>query len=132
MPALLSQKKGANTMRYQLFQPGHRVRVMTYGPFRGLIGTIRIVDTIPGQVDPFCFYLIDLEGAQTKESVWFEYEEVESISAHESDYLISIWQGRNNLDGIDYLDLSYSFGPMPFPILDSLDTPLREFLNMAN
>jgi hypothetical protein len=90
MSALLSQQEGPNTVRYQLFQTGQRVRVQTYGPFRGLIGTIRIVDTILGQVDPFCFYLIDLEGAQTKEPVWFEYEEVESISAHESDYLISV------------------------------------------
>ena len=90
MSALLSQQEKANNMRYQLFQPGQRVHVMTYGPFRGLIGTIRIVDTIPSQVDPFCFYLIDLEGVQTKEPVWFEYEEVESISAYESDYLISV------------------------------------------
>ncbi len=76
-------------MGYQMFQTGQRVRVITYGPFRGLIGTIQLVDTIPSQADPFCYYQIDLEGAQTKEPVWFEYEEVESISSHESDYFVS-------------------------------------------
>lgn len=76
-------------MQYQLFQTGQKVRVTTYGPFRGLIGTIQIVDTIHSQAEQFCFYLIDLEGAQTKEPVWFEYEEVESISPRECDYLVS-------------------------------------------
>jgi hypothetical protein len=76
-------------MRYQLFQAGHRVRVTSYGPFRGLIGTIRIVDMIADLAEPFCFYLIDLEGAQTKEPVWFEHEEVESVSSYESDHLKS-------------------------------------------
>lgn len=76
-------------MRYQIFQAGHRVRVISYGPFRGLTGTIRIVDTIADLADPFCFYLIDLEGAQTKEPVWFEHEEVESVSSYESDHLKS-------------------------------------------
>lgn len=78
-------------MRYQLFQTGQKVRVTAYGPFRGLIGTIQIVDTIPSQAEPFCFYLINLESAQTKEPVWFEYEEVESISPRECDYLISAY-----------------------------------------
>ena len=76
-------------MRYPIFQAGHRVRIISYGPFRGLIGTIRIVDTIVDLVEPFCFYLIDLEGALTNEPVWFEYEEVEPISTQECDYLIS-------------------------------------------
>ena len=76
-------------MRYPIFQAGHRVRIIGYGPFRGLIGTIRVVDTIIDLVEPFCFYLVDLEGAFTKEPVWFEYEEVEPISPFECDYLIS-------------------------------------------
>jgi hypothetical protein len=74
---------------YPIFQVGHRVRILSYGPFRGLIGTIRIVDTIVDLIEPFCFYLIDLEGAFTKEPVWFEYDEVEPISPNEWDYLIS-------------------------------------------
>ncbi len=76
-------------MPYPIFQVGHRVRIISYGPFRGLIGTIRIVDTIVDLSEPFCFYLIDLEGVLTKEPVWFEYDEVESISLYECDYLIS-------------------------------------------
>ena len=78
-------------MRYQIFQAGHRVCVTNYGPFRGLTGTIRIVDSIADLAEPFCFYLIDLEGAQTKEPVWFEHEEVESVSSRERDYLLSAW-----------------------------------------
>ena len=82
-------------MQYPIFQAGHRVRIISYGPFRGLIGTIRIVDTILDLVEPFCFYLVELEGALTKEPVWFEYEEVEPIfyecdfNPYECDYLIS-------------------------------------------
>jgi hypothetical protein len=30
--------------------------------------------------EPFCFYLITLEGVQLKEPVWFEYTEVELIT----------------------------------------------------
>ena len=76
-------------MHYPIFQAGHRVRIVSYGPFRGLIGTIRIVDTIVALVEPFCFYQIELEGAFTKEPVWFEYDEVEPISRYECEYHIS-------------------------------------------
>jgi hypothetical protein len=76
-------------MEYQIFQTGQRVCVTSYGPFRGLKGTIRVVDTTSSEVEPFCFYLLDLEGAQTKEPVWFEYDEVESVSSYECDYLKS-------------------------------------------
>jgi len=77
-------------MEYQIFQVGQRVRVSGYGPFRGLRGTIsdRRYNLL-ARPSLFCFYLIDLEGAQTKEPVWFEYEEVESISSRESDHLKS-------------------------------------------
>jgi hypothetical protein len=33
----------------------------------------------PGD-EPFCFYLIAVDGAQVKEPVWFEFTEVESIA----------------------------------------------------
>lgn len=64
----------------------------SYSPFRGLRGTIRKVDTIPQpDVDePFCYYRIELEGAQIKEPIWFEYDEVELVSPPEKDYLISV------------------------------------------
>ena len=30
--------------------------------------------------EPFCFYLVMLEGVQLKEPIWFEYTEVELIT----------------------------------------------------
>jgi hypothetical protein len=45
-------------------------------------GTIRRVDTISDELEePFCFYLVDLEGAQLKEPMWFEYDEVEVVTS---------------------------------------------------
>jgi len=70
-------------LEFSTFEPGGRVRISGYSPFRGLRGTIRQVDHIPYQQyfdDPHRFYLIDLEGAQTKEPVWFEHDEVEPSS----------------------------------------------------
>jgi hypothetical protein len=76
-------------MRSQVFPTGCRVRVVSYSPFRGLRGTIRIVDSIPhfDVEEPFCFYRIELEGAHIKEPIWFEHDEVELVSPHESSYL---------------------------------------------
>ena len=52
-----------------------------YSPFRGLKGTICAVNLIDIDLDePFCFYLIALEGVQLKEPIWFEYTEVELIT----------------------------------------------------
>jgi len=34
-----------------------------------------------------CFYLVDLEGALIRQPVWFQYEEVESVSVQEFDSL---------------------------------------------
>lgn len=63
-----------------LFPFGDRVRVTSHGPFRGLNGTIRQVDTIvDDQEEPFCFYLIALERTTVSEAIWFEYHEVEFI-----------------------------------------------------
>jgi hypothetical protein len=61
---------------------GSLVSVTSYSPFRGLRGTIRTVHTIaPDLEEPFCFYLVALEGAMVREPVWFEYDEVESIAS---------------------------------------------------
>ena len=61
---------------------GTRVRVTSYGPFRGLTGTIRAVDTISADLeDPFCFYQISLDGSYIREPIWFEYHEVELVAA---------------------------------------------------
>ena len=64
-------------MQTTILPVGSPVDVVSYGPFRGLKGTIRQVDTIEALPDePFCFYLVALEGAQIPEPVWFECEEV--------------------------------------------------------
>lgn len=71
-------------MGVNVFPIGSWVRVISYGPFRGLRGTIRSVNTISSpdlDEEPFCFYLIALEGTHLPEPVWFEYDEVELISA---------------------------------------------------
>jgi hypothetical protein len=58
------------------------VRVTSYSPFRGLKGTILAVDRIEDDLeDPFCFYLVALQGASLGEPVWFEYHEVELIGS---------------------------------------------------
>ena len=63
-----------------LFPSGNRVRVTSHGPFRGLNGIIRQIDSIvDDQEDPFCFYLVELERASIAEAIWFEYHEVEFI-----------------------------------------------------
>jgi hypothetical protein len=59
------------------------VQVTSYGPFRGLRGTVRSVHIFADDLDePFCFYLIALDGAQTKEPIWFAYDEVELVASH--------------------------------------------------
>ena len=69
-------------MTHQLFPVGSRIRVNSYGPFRGLRGTVRTVDAISADFDePFCFYQIVLEGAYIQEPTWFEYDEVELVAS---------------------------------------------------
>jgi hypothetical protein len=69
-------------MTYHVSPVGSRMRVTNYGPFRGLKGTIRTVDTITADLEePFCFYLVALEGAYIQEPVWFEHHEVEEVAA---------------------------------------------------
>jgi len=45
---------------------------------------------MPDLDEPFCFYLIALEGSYVKEAVWFHYEEVESVSSQEFDHFQSV------------------------------------------
>ncbi len=74
-------------MKNDILQTGNRVRVTSYGPFRGLQGIIQWVDVIsddPGY--PFCFYLIDLEGSSTRMPVWFAWHEVECTGFPASAY----------------------------------------------
>ncbi len=76
-----ARRKGVRrTMGINVLPVGSLVYVTSYSPFRGLRGTIRTVHTIaPGPDEPFCFYLVTLQGARVREPVWFEYDEVESI-----------------------------------------------------
>jgi hypothetical protein len=65
-----------------ILQVGSRVRVTSYGPFRELRGTIHAVDTIPADLkEPFCFYLVALDGTYSKEPIWFDYCEVEPTAS---------------------------------------------------
>jgi hypothetical protein len=69
-------------MEQNIYPPGSQVQVNSYSPFRGLRGTIQVVDTISDDLDePFCFYLIALEGAHMKEPIWFEYDEVGLVTS---------------------------------------------------
>jgi hypothetical protein len=65
----------------EVFLKGSRVRVANYSPFRGLRGTIISIHMIAVDLDePFCFYLVALEGVQIQEPIWFEYTEVELVA----------------------------------------------------
>jgi hypothetical protein len=68
-------------MNNQALPVGGRVRVSSYGPFRGLKEAIRKVDTIPGALadEAFCFYCVELEGTHIKEPIWFACDEVEGV-----------------------------------------------------
>jgi hypothetical protein len=67
-------------MESNVFSVGSRVRVTSYGPFRGLKGTIRTTHCLPPREDPWCFYQVVLEGAYIREPIWFSSEEVEPLS----------------------------------------------------
>ena len=69
-------------MEQNIYPLGSLVEVTSYSPFRGLKGTIQAVDTISDDLEePFCFYLIALEGAHIKEPIWFEYDEIGLITS---------------------------------------------------
>jgi hypothetical protein len=68
-------------LEIEVFPIGSRVRVTNYSPFRGLRGTVLIIHMIAAALEePFCFYLVALEGTQMKEPIWFEYHEVELVA----------------------------------------------------
>lgn len=71
-----------------VFEVGERVRVISYGPFKGLKGTVQQLHTIPyDAAEPFCFYLVAVEGAYVKEPIWFEHEEVQLLASIEGNTL---------------------------------------------
>jgi hypothetical protein len=76
------REKEFKAMGSSVFPAGSRVPVVSYGPFRGLRGTIRTVDIIADDSEePYCFYHIALDGSQIKQAIWFEYDEVELVAA---------------------------------------------------
>jgi hypothetical protein len=74
-------------MNEQALPAGSKVRVISYGPFRGLKGTIRKVDIIPGldADEAHCFYLVELEDTHIKEPIWFACDEVEVVDCPSAD-----------------------------------------------
>ena len=69
-------------MEVEVFPIGSRVQVTNYSPFRGLRGTVLTIHMIAAALEePFCFYLVALEGTYTKEPLWFEYHEVELVAS---------------------------------------------------
>jgi len=67
-------------MQTNVLPVGSLVDVISYSPFRGLKGTVQTVNTIADEAEePFCFYLVALEGTQIQEPVWFEHDEVEAV-----------------------------------------------------
>ena len=66
-------------MQNTVLPVGSLVDVTSYGPFRGLKGTIQTVNTIADEAEePFCFYLVSLERTLIQEPIWFEHNEVEA------------------------------------------------------
>ena len=66
-------------MHNNVLPVGSLVDVTSYGPFRGLKGTVQTVKTIADEAEePVCFYLVALEATQVQEPIWFEHHEVEA------------------------------------------------------
>ena len=67
-------------MSANILPVGSLVDVTSYSPFRGLKGTVQDVNTIADELEePFCYYLVALQGTQLQEPIWFEYTEVELV-----------------------------------------------------
>lgn len=77
---LVHEKGVQHTMQTNILPVGSLVDVTSYSPFRGLRGTVQAVNTIADESEePFCFYLVALEGTHIQEPIWFEHNEVEAI-----------------------------------------------------
>jgi len=76
-------------MENDVFAIGNHVQISSYGPFRGLRGTIQTIHCLPPLEEPLCFYHIALEGTHLKEAIWFSEEEVQPLASHEGLFLTS-------------------------------------------
>ncbi len=64
-----------------VFPAGSGVRIMSYGPFRGLRGTIHTIFS-PDPQEPLCFYFVALEGAQLKEPIMSHFSQQSLLSCY--------------------------------------------------
>jgi hypothetical protein len=88
-PAANLTRGDQSTLSIEVFPIGSRVQVTNYSPWRGLRGTVLTIHMIAQTRDePFCFYLVALDGVQLKEPIWFEYTEVELLTPPSVDTLI--------------------------------------------
>lgn len=70
-------------MNYITFQIGSSVCIISYGPYRGLRGTIQGITEHINQDKTFNFYLVGLEGKNIVEYIWFQYEDLGSVCLRE-------------------------------------------------
>ncbi len=58
------------------------VYISSYGPLRGLRGTIQGVDAFEDEFkETYCFYLVALQGEASAEPMWCESEEVGVVTS---------------------------------------------------
>jgi|SRR5579872_4127834 len=96
-------------MSNDIYQVGNLVQVTSYGPFRRLRGTIQKVDTITDDLeDPFCFYLVALEGPTFQVPIWFEYHEVEFIG-----FRVDVSRSPTMLTGVGLMSDQVGKGQSP-------------------
>ena len=77
-PEKRMEKEGDSySMQPNVLPRGTLVYISSYGPLRGLRGTIQGVDIFEDELKgTFCFYLVALQGEASAEPMWFESEEV--------------------------------------------------------
>ena len=88
-PSSLYKLERTFSMQNDVFSIGSHVQISSYGPFRGLRGTIRTIHCLPPLEEPLCFYHIALEGTPLKEAIWFREEEVQPLASHAGLFLTS-------------------------------------------
>ena len=83
-------------MQTNVLPVGSLVDVISYGPFRGLRGSVQTVHIIPDEAEElFCFYLVALEGTQIQKPIWFERDEVEAGTNSSTETLLSGAEDRS-------------------------------------
>ena len=74
-------------MQDSVFTVGSRICVKSYGPLWGLRGTIRAIYPIEAEFEqPWCFYLVKLDGMDLGEPAWFAHNEVALVTPLAASY----------------------------------------------